>query len=49
MNIPIIGWIAAIIAALVALGVAISNFVESDAEKAERLATETENAKQVAE
>lgn len=49
MNIPIIGWIAAIIAALIALGVAISNFVETDAEKAERLAAETENAKQVAE
>ena len=49
MNIPIIGWIAAIIAALIALGVAISNFVETDAEKAQRLAAETENAKQVAE
>lgn len=49
MNIPIIGWIAAIISALIALGVAISNFVETDAEKAQRLAAETENAKQVAE
>lgn len=49
MNIPIIGWIAAIISALIALAGILSSVIETDAEKMERLSEETNRAKEAAE
>ena len=49
MNIPIIGWIAAIISALIALAGILSSVIETDAEKMKRLSEETNRAKEAAE
>lgn len=49
MNIPIIGWIAAIISALIALAGVLSSVIETDAEKMKRLSEETNRAKEAAE
>ena len=46
--IPIIGWIAAIITLLISLGSIIADFIESDSEKAERLAEATKAAAEAA-
>jgi adenylosuccinate lyase len=48
MKIPIIGWTAAVIAGLIALGAIIANFVESDSERLERLSEEADKAKEAA-
>lgn len=47
-TIPIIGWIAAIITLLISLGSIIADFIESDSEKAERLAEATKAAAEAA-
>lgn len=49
MNIPIIGWIAAIISALIALVGILDSVIETDAEKMKRLSEETNRAKEAAE
>lgn len=49
MNIPIIGWIAAIISALIALAGILSSVIETDDEKMKRLSEETNRAKEAAE
>ena len=46
---PIVGWIAGITTAVVALGIAISEWVETPAERMERLEKATEEAKEAAE
>lgn len=49
MNIPIIGWIAAVISALIALASILSSAIETDSEKMKRLSEETNRAKEAAE
>lgn len=49
MNIPIIGWIAAVISALIALAGILSSVIETNAEKTKRLSEETNRAKEAAE
>ena len=49
LSIPIVGWIAAIISALIALAGILSSVIETDAEKMERLSEETNRAKEAAE
>ena len=49
LNIPIVGWIAAIITALIALAGILSSVIETDAEKMKRLSEETKRAKEAAE
>lgn len=49
MNIPIIGWIAAIISALIALAGILDSVIETEAEKMKRLSEETNRAKEAAE
>ena len=48
-TIPIIGWIAAIITALITLGSIIADFIETDSEKTERLADAAQEAAEAAE
>ena len=48
-TIPIVGWIAAAITALITLGSIISNLVETSAERTERLTQASKDAKQAAE
>jgi hypothetical protein len=48
-SIPIIGWIAAIVTALISIAVTVEEFVETSAEKTERLRKEAEAARQAAE
>jgi len=48
-TIPIIGWIAAIITALITLGSIIADFIETDSEKTERLADAAREAAEAAE
>lgn len=49
LSIPIVGWIAAIISALIALAGILSSVIETDAEKMKRLSEETNRAKEAAE
>ena len=49
MNIPIIGWIAAVISALIALASILSSAIETGSEKMKRLSEETNRAKETAE
>lgn len=49
MNIPIIGWIAAVISALIALAGILSSAIETGSEKMKRLSEETNRAKEAAE
>ena len=49
MNIPIIGWIAAVISALIALASILSSAIETGSEKMKRLSEETNRAKEAAE
>ena len=49
MNIPIIGWIAAVISLLIALAGILNSVIETDAEKMKRLSEETNRAKEAAE
>lgn len=49
LSIPIIGWIAGIISALIALAGILSSVIETDAEKMKRLSEETNRAKEATE
>lgn len=49
LNIPIVGWVAAVITALIALIGILSAVIETDSEKHSRLAEETEQAQKAAE